>query len=232
MVLRNKGLRQAAGNYVFIIDDDAFFSDKSIVRKTVEQFKDHPEAFAIAIPFVEPNNKRIDNKKPSVEKNGSLRSFVAAACVLKKDVTLAAGGFRELLVRQCEERDLSIRMLERGYRVIYGASLPMVHMYSSNRDWNIFNKLSIRNSLLFDFFNIPHPFFIPRMLIDTLQLFLYKISFKGLYEKIRCLALGWFDCIKYRRVRKPVSIETYRLYRRLPHCGAEPMNHHSNIKLT
>ncbi len=216
--LRNRGFREATGEFVFSIDDDAYYTDASTVSAVVRHFQNEPTAAAIAMPFVEPLRGASVTSGPTC--GTELRSYISCAYAIRRRLALDLDGYREFFFYRGEERDLCIRLLDHGFRILYGDSPPVVHLYSPKRAWSQMFPLGIRNNLLFDSLNVPHPYMLPRLAIDAAQLFLYKLTPYQVPSRIAYILRGFGACVKYAALRRPVSDATYRLYRRLPGHGA------------
>ncbi len=219
LVWRNQGFRDANGEYVISLDDDSYFTDPDTISRVVELFAEYPQAAAIALPYCEPRRGRGNNRMPPCRVGTPLRSYVGCAHAIRRQLALEAGGYRELLTHQGEEKDLCIRLRDRGWDVIYGDSPPLVHMYSENRDRHRHNYYGYRNTLLFSALNVPHPYAVPRMLLDSLQLLGHRFSIGALPSSLRAVAAGWIAGAQYLSERAPVSRTTYHQYRSLPGHG-------------
>ena len=150
IVLRNRGFQQAVGEIVFSLDDDAFFTCNQTVERTMELFERNTKVAAVALPYVEPKTSdRLKLMQPTPPLS-RLRGYVGCAHALRKSAVIELGGYREFFIHQGEERDLSIRMQERGYEIVYGNSGPIVHEYSPERDPRVMSYYGVRNTLLFD----------------------------------------------------------------------------------
>ena len=222
IVLRNRSFREAQGEYVFSLDDDAYFTDPETVARTVALFESCPRAAAIALPYVEPSRTDASRLLTHIPGDRRLSNYVGCAHAVRKLVIDALGGYREFLVHQGEERDLCIRLLDRGYDIIYGETGPIVHLYSPNRDPQRVSFYGVRNTLLFNWLNVPQPYVFPRLAIDSLQLLLYKPGWKATFQRFVYLLAGWGACVQHVFRRRPVSRQTYRLFRSLPRHGPVP----------
>jgi glycosyltransferase involved in cell wall biosynthesis len=219
IALRNRGFSDAAGDYIVSIDDDAYFSDTATVALCRSAFEANPRLGAVAIPFIEPS-------KPGPARAGilagqSVRSFIGCAHALRKSAVLGVGGYREFFVHQGEERDLSLRMLEAGYGTVYGSGGPIVHTVSPKRDSARISRYGIRNTLLFEYLNVPVPYLLPRLVYDSVRLACYKPYSGQSLRRVGTVLRSWADLVSFRSERRPVSISTYRLYRSLPPHRAE-----------
>lgn len=220
--LKNIGLREAKGKFVFSIDDDAYYSHQGTISKALKIFQSAPRVAVVALAFVEPV-RSISATDKRMKDGTDLRSFISCAYGVRKGIAQEVGGYRDFFFYRGEERDLSIRLLDRGYHIRFVDCSPVVHLFSKQRAWDQMFPLGIRNTFLFDWLNIPHPYALPRLLIDAAQLAFYKVSIAGLPTRFAQLFHGFVECSKYAGLRKPVSVRTYRLYRSLPRHGALQM---------
>jgi GT2 family glycosyltransferase len=222
IVNRNRGYRDARGAIVFSLDDDAYFTRSTIVARTVAMFGSDPTIFAVAVPYVEPFERRSlsTRTRPCVAAAGDhLRSYVGCAHAVRREMALALGGYREFFVHQGEERDLCLRALDAGYRVVYGDSEPVAHLVSGNRDRERMSFYGARNQLLFNWLNVPMPQMLARMPWDTMAMLRYRFSWADLPHRLGAIASGFVECGRRRHERRPVSPATYRRFRSLPSHG-------------
>jgi len=219
IVQRNRGAELAAGEIVFSMDDDAIFSSPHVVEQTLADF-DHPRIGAVAIPFI---NVRQDNRirQSAPDKTGTYlaASYIGTAHALRRDLFLKLGGYRACLVHQGEEGDYCIRMLEAGYVVRLGRADPIHHFESPRRDFRRMDLYGRRNDVLFAFWNVP---------LSRMPLHVLMTSFNGLKFGVSCgrpfrhaqgVLRGWGAMFTYRKMRKPVSMQTYNLSRLLKRAG-------------
>ncbi len=219
--LKNRGFREARGEFVFGIDDDAYYTDAATVGEVVGEFLREPNTAVLALPFVEPLRDAVTasglNQAP--DRGLRLRSFVSCAYAIRRSAALESGGYREFLFYRGEERDLAVRLLDRGLEIAYVRTPPVVHLYSPKRAWLTMFPLGIRNNLLFDSLNVPQPYTLPRIAIDSLELMVYKLTPSQVFPRMAQIAAGLAACVKYARHRRPVSRATYARYRSLPSHG-------------
>ncbi|PQO38071.1 glycosyltransferase family 2 protein [Blastopirellula marina] len=219
IVLRNRGFREATGDYVVSIDDDAYFTSATTVRDAVEMLRENSDAAAIALPYVEPRTKDPARLISSISPGEKVRSYVGCAHLIKRDIALSMGGYREFFVHQGEERDLAIRMLEKGYGIIMGGTPPIVHDYSPKREVARMSYYGTRNTLLFAVLNLPFSAAILRLCLDSINLFRHKLTFGGIPAQCLLIGRSLVACLWFIRFRDPVSLSTYRLFRSLPRHG-------------
>jgi GT2 family glycosyltransferase len=79
------------------------------------------------------------------------------------------GGYREILDQNGEERELTLRLLDAGYRVVYLPGAAVAHLADGGgRDPKRFLYLTVRNDALYGLLNEPLPMalglLVPRLL--------------------------------------------------------------------
>jgi GT2 family glycosyltransferase len=228
---RNEGLRQAAGKYVFFIDDDAYFTRPGTLAEAIEVFEQHPEVALIALRFVEPNRdvaRDMSHLAAALPEARQIRNFIACACGVRRDAMLEIDGFRAAIRYRGEERDLAIRFIDRGYQLRYVDTPAIVHSFSAQRDWDECMLMNIRNQYLFTIFNVPFPTVVPRLLKDFLgtSYFYFKTAPKtlsALTKVVRTTLTAMWSAACLASLRAPVSAAAYRRYCRLPGHSADIM---------
>ena len=219
IVRRNQGARLVGGDIFFPIDDDAEFSTPFVVAQTLRQFC-HPRIGAVAIPYTDVTlGPRVLHQAPDQEGIWVAGQFVGAAVALRRNVFLALGGYRELLLHMGEERDYSVRMLDAGYVVRLGTS-DLIHHYASptrQTKWN--RRYTRRNDLVSAICNVPFP-----QLLAHVPGTILSGAFSGarnccLWETLE----GYFLFLTiYRKAwseRQPVAAGTYKALRLLKRCS-------------
>ncbi|MCA9108914.1 MAG: glycosyltransferase [Planctomycetaceae bacterium] len=219
LVWRNHGFRDAIGEFVVSIDDDSYFTDRGTLAQLVELFQRFPRAAAIALPYLEPMSGRRSGRNSAASVGTQLRHYIGCAHAVRRQLVLELGGYPEELIHQGEERDLCLRMLERGWQVICGDTPPLVHLYSQVRDRERLGYYGYRNTLLFNSIHVPHPYLVPRMLTDSFLLMSHGARCLSFDRIIKRISAGWWAAFVFRHDRHPVSRMTYRTYRALPSHG-------------
>jgi GT2 family glycosyltransferase len=213
--LRNEGFRLATGTYVFSLDDDAFFTSPDTVKVAIAAFQLYTQAAAFALRYEEPGNMQCARLS-----DGQLvRSFVGCAHAVNRDIARSAGGYRDFLVHQGEEKDLCLRLWDKGYEVRYIETPPIVHCPSSTRNVIQHHSRGIRNTILCDFLNTPLPYLPWRLAKSIVQLCIHSIRKNGVMKTTQWLLLAAHDCYKHRHERAPVTLSTFQIVASLPFAG-------------
>jgi glycosyltransferase involved in cell wall biosynthesis len=224
VVRRNQGAALASGDIIFSIDDDAIFSSPLVIDQTLRDFCD-PRIGAVAIPFLNVNYG------PTVYQDGRnsdqifcTSSFVGTAHAIRKQAFLEIGGYREFFYHQGEEEDLCIRLLNAGYITVLGSSDVIHHFESPLRDRRRMHVYGSRNLILFSWYNVPMPYFIPHVVITTMKAEMFGMLHGCSYERFLGLMKGYAGCLHQFSKRQPVTRTTYKLFRKLKSSGGFPWN--------
>jgi glycosyltransferase involved in cell wall biosynthesis len=219
IVQRSRAAALALSPIIFSIDDDAEFSQPSIVRETLTEFND-PRVGAVAIPFINVKyNSDIHQKAPDVSNFYLISQFIGTAYALRKDLFLSLGGYKEIFFHQGEEQDFCVRMYEKKKVVKVGSASPIFHYESPNRNRPLISYHRVKNDVLFAWYNVPTMALLPHLLgniknhvLNSFRTKYFWQSFKGFLRGMTIIATG-----KIRR--EPVSLKTYRLFRYLRKHG-------------
>lgn len=228
---RNEAARLAEGDVIISIDDDAEFSQPSIVETVLSEMED-PRVAAVAMPFIDVNlEKKLKQCAP--DRNGTwiTNEFIGTAHAIRKVVFREVGGYREVLFHQCEEGDFCIRLLERGWVVRLGNSAPILHYHSPLRSQERMNVFGQRNLMLFAWHNVPMPEFIAHLITTTLNGLLWGLRRGQFFHRLRGSWCGLLASAQELSCRRPVTRRTYWFYRRLKKYGSIPLQDAARIAM-
>lgn len=207
---RNAAARLARSEFLVSLDDDAYFTGPDVIARSLEYLKE-AHVGAVAIPHVDLiNGFEIPRILPRV--GGYVSQFCGCAYIIRRKLFLELGGFRGFFIRQGEEDDLCVRMLDRGYFVATGDEIGVVHCPSPVRSLEEIDFFGPRNRVLGAWLNFP--LFLASIFItfELLRILLLGLS-RG---RIKSALLGWIDGVKnlvsYRTFRKPASMRTVALF--------------------
>ena len=224
IVQRNRAARLASGQIIFSLDDDAIFSSPSIVETTLREFDD-PRVGAVAIPFVDVHRSakvRQFAPTPGVYAN---YDFIGTAHAVRRDLFLALGGYREVLVHQSEEEDYCIRMLNHGYIVRLGSSQAIVHFESPRRSWTRMDYFGARNKILYAWHNVPQPYLIGHLAMTTAKTLLYTLHPSRFAIRLKGVVNAYHAILSRATARQPVQPATYLMSRKLKRHGPIRIQH-------
>ena len=136
---RNVGVANAKGDVVFTLDNDVRFSTPDDVARALEVFQHHPRAAIVNFMIVGPDGalSRRDWCHPRDPEAWGEREFAtdyvlegASAC--RRDAFLASGGYWPPLFIGHEGWDLSYRLLDAGWELLYSPAVRVRHMVDAS----------------------------------------------------------------------------------------------------
>jgi GT2 family glycosyltransferase len=218
IVARNTIVREAATEFVLLMDDDAWLVDGSSVTRALTLLANRPNVGAVAFAMATANGAPWDARmQPApVDYACYVPSFIGFAHALRRDVFLRLGGYREAFQFYGEEKEYCLRLLDAGFDVIYLPDARAVHVpHAASRNHSRYLRLTIRNDCLSAIYNEPLPVALVSVPIRLLRYrrFAHGTDAPG--------GLRWIAGDMLRRLpsalraRRPVKWATLRRWRRL-----------------
>ena len=221
---RNLGTQLARTEIVISIDDDCVFESPDTLERTLSLF-DNERVGLVSIPYIDAlNSGEVQGKAPDSSTPYAVFSFRGCSYAVRRAAFLNVGGYREMLMIQGEEDDLSIRLLDHGYMILAANAPPIYHYESPRRDCSRLEKLGARNTILFTWLNVPAPAVPIHLLATTMNLLAWGFKVGRPKSRTRDVVQGYRDAFALRRHRAPVKTSTYRLFRRLKKGGPVPLS--------
>jgi GT2 family glycosyltransferase len=215
---RNLLMREAKGDYLINLDDDAHFLNVDAVSNVVARMEGEPELAIINFRVVEPEGHAPVFPEGEYYTSG----YWGLGHCIRKAVLQQTGYYREIGTRLVgEESDLSLRVLDRGYRLLQfpratvvhprfvrGKALPGSYEY---RDLGQTWLFAAKTRLLHAWLNEPFPWWALST-ANVLVKYTTKAAWGGfLRHALRgfCQAVKEFPRLK--ATRRPVSSRAMRL---------------------
>jgi GT2 family glycosyltransferase len=214
---RNYGMTLAKGEIIVFIDDDAVWHQEDDVNQILHLMDTKPKCGAVAMHSLNPTTHQpIMTEFPHPDKAfllgvtqpTEIPYFYAYGYALRAEVLKITGGYPERFGIYAEELDLSLRIIEAGYQIIYDPHLAVIHYKSDlgrpvqgDNFWraNTLNKSRVAWRLL------PYPYPLTTLAAWSART-LYKTQKPRLVLKIwRDL---WAERKLLRQERKPIRRET------------------------
>jgi GT2 family glycosyltransferase len=135
---RNAGIRAARGELLITLDNDINFISPDAVESVVRLFQENPEYHVLAFQLRDPQTGELrirewchpkdwrqfaDTKFPT-------HFFVEGAAAYRRVVFERAGLYFEPLFVYHEGWDLGLRILDKGYRILYTPEVQVFHLMS------------------------------------------------------------------------------------------------------
>lgn len=224
---RNLGVREAKGEIIAFIDDDAV-ADKNWIKSYVRKFKDEKVGGVGGTIYSEFKGKLFEYKKNQVNRFGILDKervntnrnewfYTTCGCntSFRKKVLEEIGGFDEYYDYWFDETDVCVRIAKAGYKIEFEKEAIVCHYLadglSRSNKWyhkaqkqmyftlkNFGSELTIEKILYEDFKN-----YIYDMIYITILLFLFKMGPVNYIKSSKYMITGRFqgykDGIQLRR---------------------------------
>jgi GT2 family glycosyltransferase len=227
---RNRLVREAATEYVLLMDDDTAVLDAEAVERAAAVLDADARVGAVAFAQAEADGRPWPARmqagrgdRPSV-----VPSFIGFAHLLRRQLFLALGGYRERLVFYGEEKDFCVRLMDAGHRVVFLPDALIAHIVDpGGRSQSRYVRYAVRNDLLTSLHTEPLPMAVAGF---PVRLWRYTRMAKSVPGGDRgglrwILADVWRALPDAWQARRPVAWATIRHWRRLaretvPYAGA------------
>ncbi len=158
IVGRNRLVREAAGAFVLLMDDDARLISRAAIDEAIAVLRGDPGVGAVAFAQAEADGRPWpDAMQPSFAHVPSVvPSFIGFAHMIRRDRFLALGGYREAFGFYGEEKEFCLRLLDAGLHTVYLPHALVAHVVDPNsRDRTRYLRFVARNDCLNSLLNDP-----------------------------------------------------------------------------
>ena len=184
----NLGASQARGKYLLILDDDSYPAEGSI-KKMVKLFEEKPDAGIIPFNILHHETKEEYQTWhiPRVKGRVEAVNFLGCGAGIRTGLFRKVGYYPKCFFIYENELDVSLKVLQQGYKIIYDSSIVAYHDFSSSKR-GMPNQIfyGSKNKLLLLWKYFPIKISLPL----TIEFFLSSLllSFKKGYRLLRCKA--------------------------------------------
>lgn len=157
---RNRLMSEARAPVVLLLDDDTRILSRESIEWGIEVLDADRQVAAVAFAQAEADGRPwpLAMQPSTAQVPSVIASFIGFAHLLRRDVFLAVGGYREELIHLGEEKDLCLRLLDRGYRTVYLPDARVSHVPDpGGRDRARYLRLTVRSDCLSALHNDPFP---------------------------------------------------------------------------
>ncbi len=214
MYARNYFLGISDAEYFCSLDDDAWFLNDNAVGIAIDYLDKHPDVAAIAFEILSPDNHKRDNDAiRDVETN----NYIGCGHVLRISATKQVGMYSATPgTYGGEEKDLCIRFIDAGYRIIklFGVRVWHDKTNIARNEWRQ-HRSGVCNDFVFMWRRTPLLYLFPSVFMKIYVHFIFPIKYKKL-SLYTAFFRGFFDFVKAvvtgKIKRQPVSKRAFKKY--------------------
>jgi len=158
IVGRNRLVREATGEFVLLLDDDAKLIEAAGIDDAIAVLRADATVGAIAFAQAEADGRPWPTAmQPSKAQVPSVvPSFIGFAHMIRRDRFLALGGYRETFGFYGEEKEFCLRLLDTGGQTVYLPHALIAHVIDPNsRDRRRYLRFVARNDCFNSVLNDP-----------------------------------------------------------------------------
>lgn len=159
----NIGVASSVGKYILLVDNDAIL-DKNFVQNALDIFEYHPTIGVIAGRVYKHGTKEdFDFESYGTDlppyMSNYVGTFCATACMIRRDLWDAIGGYNQRYFAYYQEPDFAARAMKAGYDILYEPSCICWHKFTPHsRDNATMLYFLTRNHFLFVWEHLPLPY--------------------------------------------------------------------------
>ena len=215
---RDLAVRESTADIVVFLDDDAVFLGTDADR-IQSAFASDTSLGALAFRLVDEQGQSARRHVPrrgaqGADRGGLVAAFLGGACAIRRDAYLEVGGYWTELWYGHEELDLSWRLIDAGYGVLYEPTVRVFHPKTAigrhPEGW----RLTGRNRVWIARRNLPRAVMVAHTL-NWLIIGSYRASRVGC---TRAYLAGWWDGWKGGVPRRSITWRTVVALTRLGRC--------------
>lgn len=219
---RNLGLKKARGEIIITLDDDIFGITDKDIHFIVKRFESEEGLGALNFKVVDAFCGRICNWVHHCEIDKySDKEFVTyeiteGAVAFRKSALTAAGYYPDGFFLSHEGPDLALRILNKGYSVVYTPGISVVHHHSKAGRKNWLNYYyDTRNLLWLAARNLPLSYAIGYLFRGLLSMLVYSVRDGYLLYWIKAILEGVNGLSFVFESREPINRNTLNLIKRI-----------------
>jgi GT2 family glycosyltransferase len=196
------------------LDDDSWFLESDALAKGVDIMRSDSTIAAIAFDILSPDQPNRNTRSTQF----SVRDFIGCGHLLRLSVVRAAGYYQQMPgFYGGEEKDLSIKLLDLGYKIM---KTPGVHVWHDKtnkaRDPRKQHRSGVCNDLVFFFRRAPLIILSLGLLYRVFQHLKFGVQSK-LFRSTWGGIIDFFGLFVTRKLKRvPVSVVTFRRFMELP----------------
>jgi GT2 family glycosyltransferase len=194
------------------LDDDATYVSGSVLADALA-LMERPGVAAVSIPHINIVGN-VEQPFDQVPIDGTVPMFIGCAYLVRRDVFLQMGRFRDIFIRQGEEDDFCLRLANASLRIARLDQYGVIHRPSPVRNEEMIRFYRVRNRLLLAFFNFNYAIFVFFAAREAMLLLSAILRGNSAIPEIRGYWHGLVDGIQNYSQRRAIPFSVVREYTR------------------
>jgi GT2 family glycosyltransferase len=219
---RNLGLQRAQGEIIVCLDDDVFGINGEALDRIAAAFAGQANLAAINFKVLDPWTNAVCNwvhhceEERFAEATFDTYEITEGAVAFRKSALADAGWYPENFFLSHEGPDLAVRLIDRGYKVIYRGDLVVRHWHDSagRQSWMTY-YYDTRNQYWLAVRNFPLGYSIRYLLRGQISTCVYALRDGYATYWLRAVRDGLAGLRTISRERRTVSVNTMSAIRRI-----------------
>lgn len=199
------------------LDDDSWFLDENALSIAISYMTKSEHIGAIAFDIIGHDNPAIKETEVTPVET---KMYIGCGHLLNVEAVKKVGGYISTPgLYGGEEKDLCIRLMDAGYKIVLLKGLYVWHDKTNvARDISYQHRSGVCNDLIFAYRRTPLLLLLPSMAVKFWKHFIFSYNYKEQPLLKPCIK-GFGDFFKYffsgKTKRKPVSIKTFKHFLQL-----------------
>lgn len=214
---RNMFLQSTKAKYYCSFDDDSWFLRHSDLSVAINYLNQNDDIGALAFRILTPESTKEVLPPSNYREPFETNIFIGCGHILRIDAVKSVGYYTPNPgYYGGEEKDLCIRLMDAGYRIMFFPNVTVWHEKTSiARDQKKQHRSGVCNDLVFTYRRIPVILLVPVIIYKLFSHLKFSITYKKLNLVSACFK-GFKDFVSFfmkgNLKRKPVSYNTYKKF--------------------
>lgn len=211
----NEGFKIANGEYVLVLDDDSY-PEEYAIEIAVNEISSNQLYGIIAFSVFNLERKEYETQN-FIE--GEVKAFIGCGALIRKTLFSIVGFYSELFFIYLHEEDFCIRVIDKGYRILFFPKSKVIHLNSKKNRMINSSKVDkrryyygLRNILIFLFLYFNTSKVLTRMIKISIGRILFGISHGCFFAAINAILSFLYHMVNIYKQRSVVSIQTQEYF--------------------
>ena len=221
--VRNYALKKSSSEVVVFMDDDAWFLDVDALNKIIDYYNTYNNISCLMFDVKEPNRELLSLRN-NLSDMQEIGEFIACGVSFKRVALELVGGFSDNFHSYGEETELSMRLIDKGYKLFFGKEIHLYHNFQpSERTIGWFKRFkynSVRNDLLVVLMKYPLKYMFQYFIGKFISHLIYGFRSEDKYFVSTVQTLKAFTYVSYQFIlskipRNPMQLVYFNYWKKV-----------------